>query len=82
MNLGMPKISRLYTLKLAERDCMVISVKSPRIISNGFRESMDKASALTELVGIGDLFFVEQTSLSSIIVTIESTPDIRVMQVD
>lgn len=53
-----------------------------RIISNGFRESMDKASALTELVGIGDLFFVEQTSLSAIIVTIESTPDIRVMQVD
>jgi hypothetical protein len=43
---------------------------------------MDKASALTELVGIGDLFFVEQTSLSAIIVTIESTPDIRVMQVD
>ena len=41
--------------KLAERDCMVIGVKSPRIISNGFRESMDKASALTELVGIRDL---------------------------
>ena len=43
---------------------------------------MDKASALTELVGIRDLFFVEQTSLSAIIVTIESTPDIRVRQVD
>ena len=41
--------------KLAERDCMLIGVKSPRIISNGFRESMDKDSALTELVGIRDL---------------------------